>query len=234
MNDAGAAQRWDERHIWRAGLAARTAWLLAFVALVFFVPMLADRWAYDHLYIGHLYDQDWARFFRELGWYPTWMVASLAMWLTTRGAGAHTTAPAATPPAGDGSVVRPSPRAAAYLLVAPAVSGLVCEIIKLLIRRRRPEFAAGDYAFRAWSDHPFSTAGLASPSSHTMVVFAAATALARIFPGARWVWYGLAAGTAATRVIAHAHFVSDVALGALLGWSVGWGVLIAMRPRPAV
>jgi membrane-associated phospholipid phosphatase len=104
-------------------------------------------------------------------------------------------------------------------------------VLKLVIRRERPNTNGGDYGFRPWSDEPFSTAGLALPSSHTMVAFAACTALARIFPGARWVWYGLAAGCAITRVLDRAHFVSDIALGALLGWSVGWGVWIARRTR---
>ena len=27
-----------------------------------------------------------------------------------------------------------------------------------------------------------------------------------------------------TRLIAHAHYLSDVTFGALLGWAVGWGV----------
>jgi len=57
-----------------------------------------------------------------------------------------------------------------------------------------------------------------------MVAFAAATALAHLFPRAKWVWFALAAGCAATRIIAHAHFLSDVMLGALMGWCVGWGV----------
>jgi membrane-associated phospholipid phosphatase len=226
MSESATAQRWDERHIWRAGLAVRTAWLLAFVGVFFFVPMLADRWAYDHAFVPNLYDEDWARLLRLMGWYPTWMIAALSLWLAGR----------ATPlPAGAESVGAPAvwsaAKRAAYLLAAPAVSGIVCEILKITVRRVRPEVNAGDYGFRPWSDHPFSSAGLATPSSHTMVAFAAATALARLFPGARWVWYVLAAGCAATRVMAHAHFVSDVTLGALLGWSTGWGVWIAMRKR---
>jgi membrane-associated phospholipid phosphatase len=213
----GSSASWDERNIWRAGLAVRTAWLLAFVAAFTFVPMLADRWAYDHLYIDKLYDKDWARLLREVGWFPTWALMSVALWLAQR----------ETDPAN-------AKRNALLLFLAPAVSGIVCEILKLLIRRERPEVNGGDYGFRPWSDEPFSTAGLALPSSHTMVAFAACTALARIFPGARWVWYGLAAGCAVTRVLARAHFVSDIALGALLGWSVGWGVWIALRRREKV
>ena len=43
----------------------------------------------------------------------------------------------------------------------------------------------------------------------------------------------LAAGCAVTRVLAHAHFLSDVTVGALLGWSAGWGTWIALRRRSA-
>jgi len=206
------AGRWDERMIWRAGLPVRTAWMLAMLAFFFFVPMLRDKWVYDNWYHENLYDLDWARLLREIGWYPTWMIAALALWLTQR----HI------------DVVE-AKRKALYLLAAPALAGIVCEVLKLSIRRVRPDVNAGEYGFRAWSESPFSTAGLATPSSHTMVAFAAATALARLFPGARWVWYSLAAGCAATRVLAHAHFLSDVTLGAFLGWSVGWGVWLALR-----
>jgi membrane-associated phospholipid phosphatase len=215
MTDSNS-QTWDERNIWRASLPVRTAWLLGFVAVFALVPMLADRWAYDRLYVERLYDADWARLLREVGWFPTWALMSLALWLAQR----------QTDPSN-------AKKNALLLIAAPAVSGIVCEVLKLVIRRERPEINGGEYGFRPWSDEPFSTAGLAMPSSHTMVAFAACTALARIFPGARWVWYGLAAGCAVTRVMARAHFVSDIALGALLGWSVGWGVWIAMHRQRA-
>ena len=64
-----------------------------------------------------------------------------------------------------------------------------------------------------------------------MVAFAAATALARLFPRAKGVWYTLAAGCGFTRLLAHAHFFSDVTFGALLGWCVGWGVWFLMQER---
>ena len=210
-----AAPSWAERKIWRAGLLARTVWLLAFVALFALVPMLADRWAYDHAHLARIYDQDWARLLRQMGWFPTWMLASLTLWLTQRKL--------------DAALAKTH---AQLLFFAPALAGIVCELLKLTIRRERPMIHDGDYGFRPWDDRPFSTAGLGMPSSHTMVAFAAATVLARIFPGARWVWYALAAGCAATRVIDRAHFVSDVSLGALLGWSIGWGAWIALRKKP--
>ncbi|MGH7560630.1 MAG: phosphatase PAP2 family protein, partial [Gemmatimonadales bacterium] len=67
------------------------------------------------------------------------------------------------------------------------------------------------------------------PSSHVMVAFAGAAVLARLFPGAAPVGYLLAAGCALTRVLARAHFLSDVVVGAVAGWAVG--ALIWRRSR---
>lgn len=220
MNESVTTDRratWGERYIWKAGVAVRTAWLLGFVAVFAAVPMLADRYMYDHWHNPGVYDQEWGRLMRVMGWWPTWATMALALWLTQRWA----------------DRARAALHAKA-LVLAPAVAGLVCEFLKLVVRRERPEINAGDYGFRPWDIRPFDTAGLAMPSSHTMVAFAAATVLARIYPGGRWVWYTLAAGCAATRVLAHAHFLSDVTVGALLGWSAGWGTWIALRGRPAV
>jgi membrane-associated phospholipid phosphatase len=199
---------------WGGGTAQRTMWLMGCVLVFGALPMLADRWVYDHLYHRNLYDLDWARLLRVMGFVPTWMIAALAMWLHERPAAAERAAARAW-----------------YLVTAPIAGGLLCEILKLLLRRERPEANDGAYGFRAWSDHPFSTSGLAWPSSHTMVAFAAATAMARLFPRARWVWYALAAGCGLTRILAHAHFFSDVMLGALFGWCVGWGIWFVMKGR---
>lgn len=204
----------DESRPWGGGTAQRTLWLALCVVVFGALPMLADRWVYDHAHYKHIYEQDWGRLLRVMGFAPTWGVAALALWLHERPAGAERAAARAW-----------------YLLTVPLAGGLLAEILKLLLRRERPDVLGGDYSFRAWSDHPFSTSGLAWPSSHTMVAFAAATGLARLFPRARWVWYALAAGCGVTRILAHAHFLSDVMLGALFGWCVGWGIFFLVRGR---
>src|SRR5260370_30463795 len=81
--------------------------------------------------------------------------------------------------------------------------------------------------FRPWLDQPFSTAKLGLPSSEAAVAFAAAAMLARLFPESRVLWYGLALGCALTRVASGAHFLSDVALAAL----VGYVVTLTFSPR---
>jgi len=193
----------------KAPLAARASFALLVTLAFLLVPAPLDHWTYVHVYHADLYDLDWARLLRMVGWWPTWLLAALALWLHRR--------------AVDAALAR---RQALLLALAPAASALLCEVLKLLIRRERPYVDAGNWVFRAWSDHPFSTAGLATPSSHTMVAFAAATLAARLFPRLRWVLYALAWGCAATRVLAHAHYLSDVTFGAVLGWAVAWGVWI--------
>ena len=51
--------------------------------------------------------------------------------------------------------------------------------------------------------------------------------LARLFPEASVLWYGLAIGCALTRVASGAHFMSDVVLAAL----VGYGATCILWPR---
>lgn len=200
----------------RQPLAVR-AMIALIVTLAFLVaPALLDQWGYHHAVVKNVYDQDWARLLRVMGFWPTWLTVAIAVFLQHREI--------------DAAVAKKY-----FWLIAgsPAVAGVLCEIIKLLIRRERPETADGEWSFRAWDDHPWSTAGLSTPSSHTMVAFAGATMLARIFPKARWVYYVLAWGCAATRVLSHAHYVSDVTFGALLGWAVAWGLWIEVRRRAA-
>ena len=179
----------------------RTSLRLIVAALLVAAGSFAlDRWAYDHVVYARVYEQDWGRLLRIVGFWPTWVVAAFALWLHDRGS----------------ATSAPHTRRRALLLAgSPALSGIVAEILKLAIRRERPEPHDGAYFFRSFADRPFSTSGLALPSSHTIVAFGAAAMLAYLFPRARWVWFGLATGCALTRVLAHAHFLSDVVVAAL-------------------
>jgi membrane-associated phospholipid phosphatase len=164
-----------------------------------------DGWAYRVLVVPDVYNQDWGRMLRVAGFLPTWAVVSAALALNG-------------PAAGPASV---NSRWRTMLpLFAATLGGLAAEVLKLLLRRERPEAHAGAYVFRSWRDHPLSSSGLALPSSHALVAFAAAAMLARLYPRARWLWYALAAGCALTRVLARAHFLSDVALAAIAGWAI--------------
>lgn len=58
------------------------------------------------------------------------------------------------------------------------------------------------------------------PSGHAVAAFALAAALALRWPKARWLWFGLAATVALSRVALGLHWMSDVVVGGALGLSV--------------
>jgi undecaprenyl-diphosphatase len=176
------------------------------------VAILVDPWAYHHVVWVRVYDTDWGRALRTMGYWPTWMVVALAIWLEGRS----------------------SPVAiwrARALAVSVTAAGLIGEVCKMLLRRERPNAHDGAYVFRAFSDHPFSTSGIGLPSSHAFLAFAAAGTLARLFPRTACLWYALATGCAVTRVLSQAHFLSDVVAGAVLGLAVA-AVVGAKWPAP--
>ena len=147
-------------------------------------------------------DRDWGRLLRSMGYLPTWLIVAGGVWLHDKG----------------------RPRwgwRGGLLVAAPLAGGAVAEMLKMLVRRLRPDADVFGYAWRPFSEHLLSTKGLGMPSSHTMVAFAGAAAMARVFPQGWWLWYLLAAGCAATRVLSLGHFVSDTVAAAFLGYAVG-------------
>ena len=195
-------------------MAMRDTWRPLWTALIATAvatgaACLVDKWVFDHVTNPDVYSHDWGRLLRVMGFLGTWVAIAV-------GVGLHE---------GTDPARRPIARRRAWLLFwTPAVGGAVAELMKIVIRRERPALHDGLYGFRPWDERTWSGAGLSFPSSHTMVAFAGAAMLARCFPRARWVGYALAAGCALTRVLARAHFVSDVVLAAGLGWIVAWAL----------
>ena len=176
------------------GLAAAGALALS-VAL--------DPWVFRHVTLAGVYERDWGRMLRVTGSLVFWAPLALAVWLALRHANA------------------PRPGRATLLFWGPTLAGGVAELLKLLVRRERPGFAGGEYAFRSFAERTWSTSGLGFPTSHGMVAFGGAAVLARLFPGTAPVAYAVAAGCAITRILAGAHFASDAVGGAIFGWAVG-------------
>jgi membrane-associated phospholipid phosphatase len=179
---------------------------LALAALALVLAHLLDGAAFRHVRLEDVYQEDWGRLLRVMGFVPTWLLAAAALAL-------H-----------DATPLRRLHRARAGLLIlAPALAGGAAELVKLAVRRLRPG-ELGEYVFRPWTERTWSTGGLGLASSHAAVAFGAATVLSRMFPHARAVWWALAWGCAFTRVAAGAHFLSDVVAAAVLGWLVGVGL----------
>lgn len=199
-------------------MISRRGWaLLAVAGLTLAAAHLLDWVVYPGLHLDGVNERDWGRLLRVMGYAPTWLAIAGAFWLEGRGEGR---------PAGDDR--RATARA---ILLAVIVGGLGAEALKLLIRRERPDAEAGIYVFRSFADDPFSTRMLGMPSSHAMVAFAGAAALARRYPRAGAVLYGLAAGCGLTRVLAQAHFLSDVVAAAIGGTAAGWWAHGRVRRR---
>jgi undecaprenyl-diphosphatase len=184
---------------------------------LFVIAQVTDQWIFHHLAYHGIYERPWGRMLRDAGYLPLWGLVGIALVL-------HDWVPRARRTLG-----RASWRGL-LLFGSAALGGAVAEILKLALRRERPGLTDGAHVFRPWSDQPLATAQLGLPSSEAAVAFAAAAVLARLFPEAGVLWYGLAVGCALTRVVSGAHFMSDVTLAAL----VGYVVALALWPRRAV
>jgi membrane-associated phospholipid phosphatase len=189
--------------------------LVRFLAVAGAVIALAhalDGWAQVTLVDTDIYEDDFGRLLRVMGFYPLWLLAGVALLLTD------------WPAVRCWMARREAGRRAGLLILSPALGGLVAEVGKVALRRLRPGEVPGEYVFRSWAERPFYSGGLGLPSSHTLVAFAAAAMLARLFPRAAPVWYLLAAGCGLSRVAAGAHYLSDVTVAAVLGWLTAWAI----------
>lgn len=97
----------------------------------------------------------------------------------------------------------------AFLFAVVGVSGILTNLMKLVVGRLRPNLFLGNgsYGFDPWHFDP----DLRSfPSGHASTVFALAFAIAMIRPAWRWPAFSVAILISATRVIIGAHYLSDV------------------------
>lgn len=216
MSSHGAASPPSPAQPSAAGWKGLPVWVRASVIamLAIVVAHALDGWMYDHFRIDGVYEEDWGRMLRVMGFVPLWFLAAIALRLEER--------PART-------------RRPWLIALTPAVAGLAGELLKLLLRRERPYALEGQYSFRPFDERTFSSSGLALPSTHAVVAFGAAAILSRIFPRAWPVWWTLAWGCALTRVAAGRHFLSDVVVAAVVGWAIGaaaWSLYRAKTAQP--
>ncbi|MEO1585262.1 MAG: phosphatase PAP2 family protein [Planctomycetota bacterium] len=153
---------------------------------------------------------DWYQVLRQAGNLELWIIIALIFW----GVGARRV----------GRVFHPRAYRSAWLLfLGSAGAGILAELGKLIVARERPISGASiDYQgyVHHWPliDPLLGQGNLGFPSSHAAVAFGAALTLARLIPGTLPVMLLLALGCAWTRMLMGAHFLTDVAGGALLAW----------------
>lgn len=101
---------------------------------------------------------------------------------------------------------------ATLALSALADAGVITEGAKLLAGRERPSQSDDATIF-----HGPGTKYNSFPSGHASAAFAVATVLADRHPNQSYLYYTLAAGVGLARIRIHAHFPSDVVVGAGIG-----------------
>lgn len=109
---------------------------------------------------------------------------------------------------------------AKLMLAAIADTGIDVSIMKRLAGRPRPLQALGDPDFLG-PNMRFSS----FPSGHTAVAFAMATVLGARHPKQKRLYMLLAGAVGLARIHEHAHFLSDVVAGAMIGMDSGHRVL---------
>ncbi|MEQ8769017.1 MAG: phosphatase PAP2 family protein [Phycisphaerales bacterium] len=203
-------------------LSAPKRWLLAgaITALMLVVLSVADRSLILELAEPEKRDDSWRWALKQVGDIRLWLaVAVLAF------------------------IVKRDWRWPAGLLGSAALAGGLAELAKLVIGRERPvrDFVIQqeilDGAHYVWKDGPlgpflagfWDSSNLGLPSSHTAVAFGGAAVLGVLAPNLRLPALILATGCGLTRVLAGAHFPTDVALGAAIG--VASAALIARIGR---
>ena len=103
-----------------------------------------------------------------------------------------------------------------FLFVAVALSGIVANIVKIIVARYRPMmlFEANLYGFDFFRiGHEYNS----FPSGHVTTVFSIAAALSLFFPKYWAPFFVYALVVSASRVIIDTHFVGDVIAGAYIG-----------------
>jgi membrane-associated phospholipid phosphatase len=103
-----------------------------------------------------------------------------------------------------------------YIFGIVAVSGLLVDVIKIIVGRLRPDmlFDQGIYGFVG---HHMGSEFNSMPSGHSATVFALCVGLTLLYPRYKYAFIVIAVTVGASRVILNYHYLSDVLVGSLLG-----------------
>lgn len=118
-------------------------------------------------------------------------------------------------------------RRATFVFLVPTLAAGAAEVLKGLTRRERPLVAldeqglGGWFHFRWWWDGALDWSNLGFVSSHAAAAFGLAYALCVVWPRLAGLWVVLGVMVAFTRVLAGAHFLSDVYGGLVVAYSAG-------------
>lgn len=103
-----------------------------------------------------------------------------------------------------------------YIFSIVAISGLLVDLIKIIVGRLRPDmlFEHGMYGFVG---HHMGSEFNSMPSGHSATVFALCVGLTLLYPRYKYPFIAIAVMVGASRVILNYHYLSDVLIGSLIG-----------------
>lgn len=192
------------------------AWLAVCVGLLVLTLLDRELWRLTKLApeaFERAKGKDLYQVLRQCGYLPTWLIAGALIALAERSRGAMDWW-----------------RSGAAIALAAFGGGLGAEVMKVVVMRQRPG-DDGLYWF-SWMNEGFAKGpGHGMPSSHAAVAFGAAFLIARQWPKAGWIAIPLALGCGATRMLAGAHYATDVYVAAILGWAASSLVLRVLRAK---
>lgn len=206
-----------EKHETSTSRPLKTSTLVVLAMVGFVVISTLDRSIWQSITIPkedlpRLTSKDWYQVMRQIGYLPTWLIVSGVIALVARHAQR-----------------RDWWMNAAMIAVGAAASGAIAEILKVVVMRHRPG-EDGVYRF-AWLLENFDKGpGFGMPSSHAAVAFGGAFAVSYLYRGTCWIMMPLAVGCGLSRMLAGAHFASDVYVAAMIGWAVS-KLMLGRRER---
>jgi membrane-associated phospholipid phosphatase len=110
-------------------------------------------------------------------------------------------------------------RAGAQALASVALATAVKHLIKHTVTRSRPHKLIDEGEYRRETGASGDKGEQSFPSGHTADAVAAARAVARVYPGLAIPVGGFAVLAGAAQPLRAAHYLSDVAAGATIGWA---------------
>lgn len=103
-----------------------------------------------------------------------------------------------------------------FLFGSVAISGIVVDILKVILGRARPNLYFREDLF-GFTFFKIDSDFLSFPSGHSATALSAAVVFGILFPGYRYGFYLIGGTIAFSRIFLTYHYISDVLVGALLG-----------------
>jgi undecaprenyl-diphosphatase len=101
-------------------------------------------------------------------------------------------------------------------------SALISFILKVMVQRLRPFQLGFVSLLPQLQEESFNIWNFSFPSFQSMLVFSAIPILSKQFPRLKNVWIAFAVLVAFSRLYFGVHFVSDVLIGAAIGYLIGY------------